>query len=374
MKTFTELKNMFTDLSNNTSSANDTRGGKYINDQHRYLLQKYFDNERSFQTTTVGGQSLILTGALTTGATTATLNASWAYPTSTQLVTFSNSDQRTVLFTNGSTAISWTGGLSSAATTAISSVGMQAYRIPANVSKLINDTVQIGQLKYKLTPVMTRAEWDMINFLPYTSDIPNYYYIYNGFLEIFPIPASTGNIIQFNYKTRVPDLTFADFSTGNIANGGATAGGIAVTGSATTWNSVGGFPLNVDLSFYNLNLKINPPYGDGLYYPISKFTSDTALTLANPIINAPNITASSTYVIGQIPLLQEDFHDMLVYGALMIYFSSIVKDKEEYTKYKDLYTDRLNMLDAYAGTKSVNVDLEGEPQNSNPNLFLYGKN
>lgn len=372
MRTYTQLKSLFTNLTTNTATANDTLAGELINHQHRYLLQKYFDNERTVTTSTVGGQSLTLTGSLSINATSATLTSVWTYPTVTQLVNFSGAQQRSVLFTNGSASITWAVGLTATATTAISTVGVQDYAIPANISKIKNDTITIGQLKYQPTPVMTRQEWDLINFLPYTSDIPNYFFIYNGNLGIFPILSTTGNIITFNYKTRVADLSFADYSTGTIDTAGMVAGSTAVTGLTTSWITTGLYPQNIDIGYYNLNIKANTPYGDGIWYPISKFLTNTTLTLSLPIINAPNITNATTYTIGQLPLLSEDFHDMLVYGALRVYYNSIVKDTDKYKVYDALYSERLVLLEEYAGTKSVNVDLQSEPQAVNPNLFLYG--
>lgn len=371
MKSFTTLTNLFTNLSNNTSTANASLGNQLINDQHRYLLQKYFDNERTVTTTTVGGQSLTLTTTLATNAVSGTLTAAWTFPTNQQLVNFSNGNQRTVLFTQGSAAISWTTGLTSSVTAAIASVGVQYYTIPANISKIKNDTINVGQLKYQPVPIMSRADWDTVNFLPYTSDIPNYYYIYNGQLGIWPIPSTTGNVLTFNYQTRVADLSFNDYTTGNIAVAGITAGSVAVTGAATSWSTTGGYPLNTDLTYYNLMLRVNPPFGDGIWYPIRQFNSDTSLTLASPIVNAPNIISGTTYTIGQFPLLSEDFHDMLVYGSLKTYYSSIVKDLDKAKEFDGLYQERLELLDAYAGTKSVNVDLGVEPEVVNPNLFLY---
>ena len=371
MKTLTTLTSLATSLTGNASSTNSALMQQLINDQHRYLLQRYFDNEDTVTTSTVGGMSLTLTGSLSSNATSATLTSTWSYPTVSQLVNFSNSNQRSVLFTNGSSAISWSQGLTSTATSSISTVGVQDYAIPANVSKIKNNTITIGQLKFQPTPIQTRAEWDTINFLPYTSDIPNYFFIYNGFLSIFPIPSTTGNIITFNYKNRVPDLTFSDYSTGNLASGGMTAGSVSVTGVSTSWSTTGGYPTGTDVSFYNLYIRANPPYGDGIWYPISRFNSDTSLTLSVPVVNAPNITSSTTYTIGQLPLLSEDFADMLVYGALRIYYSTIVKDSTQYEQFDREYQKRLDMLEDYAGTKSVNVDLEAEPQQVNPNLFVY---
>lgn len=371
MRTFTQLKNLFTNLSNNSSTNNDTLAGELINNEHRFLIQKYFDNERTVTMSTIGAQNLTLTTTLTAGATSATLSTPWIYQTITQLVTFSDGEQISVLFTRNSTAISWQTGLQNNATAAITTVGVQNYPVPANISKIINNTINVGQLKYSPAPIQTRAEWDLINFLPYTSDIPNYYFIYNGTLEIFPIPSTTGNIITFNYKTRVADLSFADYSTGTLDALGMVAGSTAVTGLLTSWLTTGLYPANVNIDYYNLNIKANPPYGDGIWYPIQRFNTNTSLTLLLPVVNAPGISNTTTYSIGQLPLLQEDFHDMLVYGALRIYYSSIVKDKDRFQEFDKLYQDRLQLLEAYAGTKSVNVDLGAEPEMVNPNLFLY---
>lgn len=372
MKTFTQLKNLATNLTNNVSTSNDTLMGQLINDQHRYLLQKYFDNERSVALSTIGGASLTLTGSLSINATTATLTASWIYQTCTQLVNFSSGQQRSVLFTTGSTAISWSVGLTSTATTAISTVGVQGYNIPANISKIKNFTVNVGQLKYQPIEIQTRREWDLVNFLPYTSDIPNYFFVYNGQVNIFPIPSTTGNVITFNYKTRVADLSFSDYSTGTLATSGMTVGSTTVTGLSTSWSTTGHYPTAIDIAYYNLQINVAPPNGDGIWYPISTFTSDTVLTLTIPIVNAPNITNTTAYTIGQIPLLSEDFHDMLVYGALKIYFSSIVKDKEKFDEYRELYDERKVLLEDYAGTKTaLSVDLGTQPTAINPNLFYF---
>lgn len=370
MKTFTTLTNLFTNLSNNVTASNAALGGQLISDQHRYLIQKYFDNERTYTTLTVGAEDLVLTGAPAIGAVSATLTTTWTGPTTTQLVVFSSGEQRTVFFTKGSTNVRWSPALTEAATVDISTVGVQAYPIPPNVSKIKNDTITIGQLVYTPSPVQSIQEWTMLNALPYTSDIPNNFFIYQNQVLFWPIPSSSGNVISFNYKARTPDLTIADYSTGTLS--GITAGSNAITGVATSWNTTGAFPLSTDLTYFNLYLKITPPQGEGIWYPIVRFNSDTSITLAMPIENAPSSTATS-YVIGQLPLLQEDFHDMLVYGALTTYFSSIVSDEGKFNRFKAMYDERLQLLEAYAGTKSVNVDLGQQPVGSNPNLFIFAR-
>jgi hypothetical protein len=372
MKTYTALQNLFMELSNNRTSSNQSLGGQLISDQHRYLIQKYFDNERSYTTLTIGGEDLTVTIAPSSGATSAVLSTAWTNISCQQLVVFDNSDQRTVTFRQGSTAITWQPPLSSAcSTTTISTVGVQAYPIPATVSKIKNNTINVGQLVYTPAPVMTIDEWTRINALPYTSSIPNYYFIYNNTVQFWPIPSTSGNVITFNYKARVPDLSFADYSTGTLSSIGV--GDNQITGTATAWNATGAYPLNVDLTMFNLALRITPPSGDGIWYPIQRFTSDTDVLLASPIQFAPSATASA-YTIGQLPLLHEDFHDMLVYGALQTYYSSIVSNDAAFKKYSALYAERLTLLEDYAGTKAVNVDLGPQPVPRNPNLFWSGTN
>lgn len=445
MRTFTSLvgtttanayPGSFCDLSQNNSTANVNLGKILINTQHRYYLQKYFDNERTYTTLTIGAEDIVLSASPAVGSTTGTLTVAWPDITCQQLVVFGSGEQRTVTFTqnstnifwqtglygetfattaaisagatsatlssawegttgaltsyfsdgssksvtftNGSTSITWAGGLTGTVEasvrtfqtdTTISTVGVQAYPIPANVSKIKNDTITVGQLVYTPAPVRSIQEWTQLNALPYTSDIPAYYYIYNNQVLFWPIPSTSGNVISFNYQARVPDMTYADFATGTVAG---TAGSNAITGTGTTWNTVGTFPLNTDLSFANLMLSITPPKGDGLYYPIQRFTSDTALQLNLPLVNTPlSPLTGAAYVIGQVPYLHEDFQDVLVYSALMIYYNSIVKDDKKYALYKELTQQREQMMEAYLGTKSVNVDLGQQPIQANPNLFLF---
>ncbi len=389
MKTYSSLINFATNLSQNSSGANQLLMSTLIDEQHRLLIEKYFDNEREFTTNTVGAQNLTLTAAPSAGATSATLTASWAYATGYADVTFSDGETQKVLFTQNSTAVTWGTGLQNAVTTAIQVLGMQEYNIPSNISKITNSTVMVGQMKFVPAPIQTRDEWDRVNFLPYNNDIPGYFFIYNSQLLIFPIPSTTGDVIQFNYKARVPDLSFAwynnagtysawtsgqtptDYAQGTLAASGLTVGDVAVTGTSTAWNTA--FPTGVDISWMNLYFRADPSGGgDGIWYPIRSFTDATHLTLVNPIMNAATITSSSTYSIGQMPVLQEDFHPMLAYGALMIYFGTIKPSPAQYKIFENEYNKRNSMLEDYAGTKQINVNLGDSPTQFNPNLVPYG--
>ncbi len=375
MKSYSTLLSMFQTLSQNSSNQNQMLGSVLINDNLRYLLQRYFDNERAFTMTTVGPQTLTLTtSTLAAGSLSATLSAAWTYLSCQQLVVFSDGEQRTVFFTQGSTNIYWTSATTTVQTSAsISCVGVQSYPLPANISKLKTSSITIGQLVYIAYPINSVQEWVKINALPYTAAYPAYFFVYNDQLSFWPIPSTTGEIISLYAQINVADMTYADYiSTSGSSNGtvSISVGSNIVTGSATTFNSVGKFPLNTDLTFANIFISFTPPNGDGLYYQVQSVQSDTSLTLIKPIVNAP-ATSGIYFSMGQYPLLQGDFHDIPVYWALKVYHSSIAKDTDKATLYDGIMANKLDLMEAYLSTKQISVDLGRTPVPRNPNLFLY---
>jgi hypothetical protein len=434
---YSQLSTQFLTLSQNNTTANTTLANFLINQEHRYLLLRYFDNEKSFTLTTVGPQILTLTATPVVGVVgtqSATLEATWPYPSCQQLVVFGDSEQRTVFFTQGSTNIywqsplfgqqflttnviaagatsatlssawttanqtsttsfsdgstksvtftqgsaniSWTGGLVEQVqayvyviptNTSISCVGQQSYRLPANISKLKTTSITIGQLVYQAYPVNSVQEWVKVNALPYTASYPAYFFLYNNELQFWPIPSQTGYIITLYAQINTPDLSYADV-TGTVASSGTSVGSNIVTASGSPFSV---FPQGVDLTFTNLQFVAAPPSGDGLNYPIQEFTSNTSATLLKPIVYSPSQTGTGTFTIGQYPLLDGDFHDAILYGALRTYFSSISKDTDKAGYFGGLYQERLGRMEYYLSNKQSNVDLGSSPLIRNPNLYPY---
>lgn len=367
MKSYSTLKTMFKTLSQNTSTANDSLADILLNDQHRYLLLRFFDNERTFSITTVGPLQLTLTAAPSAGDKSATLTSAWTHPSCQQFVLFSNGEQRTGYFVQGSANITWQAALGSAATTAISTPGLQSYPLPVNVSKIKNGTITVGQLVYSPAPVQSIQEWTKLNALPYSSEIPAYFFVYNGQINFWPIPSTTGDVITLNCQVAIPDMTYADYTTGTISTMSVDSNAIVLSGSTLSTT----FPTGTDVSFVNLYFTATPPNGDGYHYPIQSITDNTHIVLAKPVVYAPNV-AGGAYTIGQYPLLTGDFHDAIVYGALRIYFSSIVKDPTRYQLYNGLFQEKLQQMEFYLSNKQLNVDLSETPVMTNPNLFLMG--
>lgn len=239
----------------------------------------------------------------------------------------------------------------------------QFYNLPYNYSIGKTFTITQGSLKWTPTEIFSREDWDRLNVFPYYSDIPKNFFIYNGQVGIWPIPSTPNNTLTFNYKIRVPDLTFTDYNTGTVTMTNASA---TVTGATTSWLSNylpgAGSVLNL-----NLWIKATAPNGDNNWYQISSIESATSLTLKNTYQGQTK--AGCSFVIGQMPLLLEDYHDLLVYRPLTIYFNSINHDDAKLKKYEDLYDEGIAKLDSYGGKKTIQVNLRSKINTTNPNAY-----
>lgn len=365
MISYGTLRTLFGTLSLNSSSGNLSMFDQLANIEQKYLLQKYFSNEGSFSVTTVGSQSLVATGALSANATSATLTTAWGYHSTTAIVSFSSGDTREVKFTRNSTSITWAVGLSASATTALSVGGLQYYPAPPNYSKLKTVTVTVGSLKWTPDEILNREAWDKLNVFPYYADIPKNFFIYPGGdhgvqIGIWPIPSTTGNTITYNYKFRVPDLSIADYTTPGTVS--VSQGGTTVTGSGTS------FAVTTNPSSESRWIQFAQPTGDNLWYQIDNISSTTNLTLYTPY-QGINVSGVSTYTIGQMPILMEDFHDMLLWKVLEYYFTSIVDNPGKRREYGGYYETKLALLAEYAGSKTTHVNLGRKASMINPNLF-----
>jgi hypothetical protein len=291
MKSTTTLKKEWQDLTSVFTPANADFGLSKMNDLQRYLVQKYYQNERVFTTATIAGQ--------------------------------------------------------------------KTYPVPPNYLLMRTVTLQVGSITWPLVEVKSRERWDWLNIIQYTSDVPQFFYIENGQLSIYPTPASNGNTISQNYKIRLVDLSQDDYTTGTVS---ATNGSTSIVGSGTTWN-------------YNMvNRWIRIPMtsgggGDNNWYQIAAVIDPTHITLYNTYLGVS--VSGQNYAIGEMPILQEDFHDMLLYGAAMVYYSSKLIDDKRFEQFERLYDVKLGQLNAFASEKTSNVDLfEDQIVMINPNNFL----
>jgi len=237
--------------------------------------------------------------------------------------------------------------------------GQAGYTLPFNNKQVINTTVLIGSVLWQPVEVATRKAYDALNIIPFQNDFPQFYYIYNNQLLIWPTPASNGDAITINYKRRIKDLSAADYSTGTVM---VTNGSTAVVGTGAWTTNMANRWLNIPQTTSNTTS------GDDEWYQIASVTDATHLVLNN---QGATITSSSGgYVIGEVPILPEDFQDLPLYRALYFYFTSINQNPEKAKYYKEMYDEGYKFLDSEFGAKTSSVGLT--PQDYpvvNPNLF-----
>jgi hypothetical protein len=78
------------------------------------------------------------------------------------------------------------------------------------------------------------------------------------------------------------------------------------------------------------------------------------------------------YTIGQASLLPENFHQLPVYGAAEVYFTSIKPNQNMANMYKGLYTQGVLQLQREHGQVTSDVKIEEDDGSAmeNPNLFI----
>lgn len=297
MKTYTSYVNDIPRIINNSDSDNATWGLEMVNDSIRYLVTKYYFNERSY---TVPGGTVS---------------------------------------------------------------GTQFYNLPPQVKKLIDVTILVGNVLWRPKECPTRQFWDDLNVVQFNQDYPSYFFVYNGQVGIYPKPSSNGNVFTMNYKTRITDLSQADYVTGTISITTNTTG---VTGSGTTFtNSMAGQWLRVAFS------ATNSANGDNQWYQIDSVTNATTLVLKNVYSGAS--VAGGTYTIGEAPILPEDYQDLPLYRMGLVYYTTRFPDPVRAAQYQALWDDGEKRLNEEFGSKTTNVvleDVDGQMINTN----LYARN
>ena len=367
MKSFTTLRNLAGSLSQNTSTTNLTLFDQLLNDSHKYLLQKYFYNEASVTISTVSQQQFYdlpfdfsknKTDTITTGDLKWTPNEVLSRQDWDRLNVFpyyADFPSNYFIWNNKQLGF-WP----------IPSTGSTESTYTGLVGTLTDgDTITVGSVT---GTIISSDSTTMVIAIPasaYGVALGTGAFTTSGGASgtISANTVTAGNTITYNYKRRPTDLTFADYTTGTVT---ATVDSTTITGSGT------GFVANYlpsagSVLTLNLWIKITPPSGDGNWYQISSLDSATQLTLVNTYKGGT--TSGASFIIGQMPLLLEDFHDLLVYRPLMIYFSTIVDNPNKKKEFTDLYNAGIQSLDEYAGSKTVNVNLRQAINTRNPNAY-----
>jgi len=239
----------------------------------------------------------------------------------------------------------------------------QKYPLPYDTDFVREVAVIISDTRYtpKLCP--DQKFWDELNLSQYTSDIPEWYYVFNNELWLWPICSTAGNTINITQKTKVIDLSIADYTTGTITT--ATKGSNAIVGGSTAWTDqmVG--------RYIKITLLNTANTGDGLWYEISGVTAGGALTITKAYGGTSIAAGTAAYTIAQMPLLHESLHYLPWIGAAAQYWAKEKDSRGEYFQGK--YESGLNRLtnpNASPTEDMVIYDGLGDSDIINPNLVI----
>lgn len=235
--------------------------------------------------------------------------------------------------------------------------------LPYDVDQVESVFVTVGSTRYNPKPAPSRAFWDKLHYSSSNSDTPEYWFVYNGQIGLWPTPVTAGSVISLNAKIRAVDLNVADYTTGtvtSITNGDET---LTVSGSTFTYPMVG--------RWARITQDDGTDAGDGVWYEISSITSTTVLELVRKYGGTTIAAGSQAYTIGMMPLLPEAYHDLPeMYGAFRYWMKE--KDTERAAGFKALLNEGLeDLFKTYSiNDLSMVVDDGKDDFIINPNLTI----
>lgn len=242
----------------------------------------------------------------------------------------------------------------------------QFYQIPNEIEKVLAVTVTVGTIQYTPTQAPSVDFWNYINTTTnVTSNIPDWWYVQDGRIGFYPIPAdTTSNAITITGRRRQVDLNKADYTTGTIVT--ATNGSTAIVGSGTSWTA------GMKGSYLRITAGNAAGLGDNQWYEIASIDSSTALTLVKPYAGVSIAAGSAAYTLGQSGLLPEDYDILPVYKAAWHYYAVIQPMPANADRFEDQYNKRMKDMVQGVGRRSDNPVIVNVSNISviNPNLTL----
>jgi hypothetical protein len=234
--------------------------------------------------------------------------------------------------------------------------------LPYDVDLVESVFVTVSGTRHTPKPAPSREFWDRLHQSVQTSDTPEYWYVFNGEIGLYPRPATSSNVISINARVRAIDLNTADDTTRTITT--LANGSTALTVSAGLTAQMAGFWIRPTFS-------TTANTGDGQWYEIASVTSGTVGTLVRNYGGVSIAVGTASSTIAQMPLLPEIFHDTPVYGAAAIYWYR-AGERAKADAYKKKHDDDMAELLLNWSSPNTNMVLDdGDDFNiTNPNLVI----
>lgn len=201
----------------------------------------------------------------------------------------------------------------------------QFKNLPYDIDQVESVSVTISSRIYTPKLLHSKEEWDILNQIQSNSDFPQYAFVYNGQIGLYPTPVTAGNTITINGKIRVIDLNTADITSTTITT--LANASTALTVSAGLTAQMVGFWIRPTFS-------TTANTGDGRWYEIDSISSATAGVLVRAYGGVSIAVGTAACTLAQMPILPENFHDLPVWGAAANYWynNGDVRRGDSYTK------------------------------------------
>lgn len=253
--------------------------------------------------------------------------------------------------------------------TKLTVAGVQGINLPAYTQKPQSIYVTVGSYRYTPKEITNRQDWDRLNQVSVSSDIMTHYFVYDGQILQYPIPATSSNVVTFNARRVARDLSRADVTGSSTITTIATSGvTTTITQSGSTWTA----------SMVGRYIQVTPTdailtSGDGYWYEIATVPTSATLTLTRTYQGTTISGGTASYTIGEASLIPEP-HDMLpVWDGLKVYFTSVDPSPTKAKLYDEMYKDGYGQMVRDHGSK-LNVVLDdgngGADDIPNPNFFV----
>ena len=226
------------------------------------------------------------------------------------------------------------------------------YDLPVDYRKLKTVRQSHGTLFNVLTEIVDPVQFNQLNYSQIsTGSQALYYHLEGKKITFYPTPNTIEQTI-YSYIARPVDMTMIDYTEGNILT--LANGGVTVIGVGTLWT------MNVKAGGYLII--------DDEAYQIATVVSNTELTLAQAY-QGTSIGAAYEYIIGDLPLIPQDFADILWIAAVRDYYLK-KEDKQTHDMYTESFYEVENRLKSSTNAKSEeNIIQRGKLYPINPNLY-----
>ena len=233
--------------------------------------------------------------------------------------------------------------------------------LPYDVDLVESIFVTVGTTRHNPRPAPNRAFWDQLHYSVQTSDIPTWWFVYNGQLGLWPRPASSSNTISINAKIKPIDLNTADITSSTITTLANDSTALTVSAGLTT--QMTGFWIRPTFS-------TTANTGDGQWYELSSVTNSTTATLVRKYGGVSITAGTAASTIAQMPLLPSAYQDLPEIYAAYRYW---MKEKDSRANdFKSLLTDGISELFSSYGFNDLSMVIDdGEDRPLlNPNLTI----